>query len=45
LYDELLSRFEDVQLAGPPQRLRSTFVSGYKHVPISARPRRKPGRG
>jgi len=45
LYDELLSRFEDFRLAGPPQRLCSTFVSGYKHVPISARPRRKPGRG
>jgi cytochrome P450 len=45
LYDELLSRFEDFRLAGPPQRLCSTFVSGYKHVPISARSRRKPGRG
>jgi cytochrome P450 len=45
LYDELLSRFEDFQLAGPPQRLCSSFVSGYKHVPISARSRRKPGRG
>jgi cytochrome P450 len=45
LYGELLSRFEDFQLAGVPQRLRSAFVSGYKHVPISARPRRKPGRG
>jgi hypothetical protein len=30
---------------GSPQRLCSTFVSGYKHIPISARPRRKPGRG
>jgi cytochrome P450 len=37
LYGELLSRFEDFQPAGPPERLRSTFVSGYKHVPITAR--------
>jgi cytochrome P450 len=44
LYEELLSRFEDFTLAGPPRRLRSTFVSGYKHVPISARPRSRPGR-
>ena len=45
LYDELLGRFEDFRLAGPPERLRSTVVSGYKHVPISARPRRQHGRG
>jgi cytochrome P450 len=45
LYDELLSRFEDFRLAGPPERLCSTFVSGYKHVPMSARSRRRPGRG
>jgi hypothetical protein len=44
LCDEL-SRFEDFRLAGPPQRLCSTFVRGYKHVPISARSRRKRGRG
>ena len=44
LYRELLSRFEEFRLAGPPERLRSTFVSGYKHVPITARPRRKPVR-
>lgn len=40
LYGELLERFEDFTLAGPPERLRSTFVSGYKHVPITARVRR-----
>jgi hypothetical protein len=45
LYDELLSRSEDFRLAGPPQRLCSTFVPGYKHVHISARSRRKRGRG
>jgi cytochrome P450 len=40
LYEELLSRFEDFTLAGTPERLCSTFVSGYKHVPITAKPRK-----
>jgi len=39
LYDEMLSWFEDFSAAGPAERLRSTFVSGYKHVPITARRR------
>jgi cytochrome P450 len=39
LFDELLSRFEDFQPAGQPERLVSNFVSGYKHVPITARRR------
>jgi hypothetical protein len=44
LYSELLERFEDFSLAGPPERLRSIFVSGYKHVPITARARHTPRR-
>lgn len=43
LFEELLSRFEDFRQAGPPERLRSTFVSGYKHVPITARRKRGTG--
>jgi cytochrome P450 len=39
LFTELLARFEDFQLAGKPERLVSNFVSGYKHVPITARRR------
>lgn len=39
LFEELLTRFEDFQLAGKPERLASNFVSGYKHVPVTARPR------
>jgi cytochrome P450 len=42
LYSELLGRFEDFRPAGRPERLRSTFVSGYKHVPITARNRSRP---
>jgi cytochrome P450 len=36
LFEELFSRFKDFQPAGKPERLISNFVSGYKHVPITA---------
>jgi cytochrome P450 len=36
LFAELFARFTEFRAAGPPQRLRSNFVSGYKHVPITA---------
>ncbi|MBR8640618.1 cytochrome P450 [Streptomyces tuirus] len=38
LFNELLSRFTDIAPAGEPDRLRSNFISGYKHLPITARP-------
>jgi cytochrome P450 len=40
LFEELLTRFEDFRPAGKPERVVSNFVSGYKHVPITARRRR-----
>jgi cytochrome P450 len=39
LFEELLGGYQDIRPAGAPQRLVSNFVSGYKHVPITARPR------
>ena len=33
----LLSTYTGFASAGTPERLRSTFVSGYKHLPITAR--------
>jgi cytochrome P450 len=39
LFDELLARFTDFRPAGEPVRLHSNLISGYKHVPITARPR------
>lgn len=39
LFEELLTRFTDFAPAGPPERLTSNFVSGWKHVPITARAR------
>ncbi|MEU3056962.1 cytochrome P450 [Streptomyces griseus] len=43
LFHELFERFDDFQAAGPTQRLRSNFVSGFKHIPITAK-RRTGGR-
>lgn len=37
LFRELLPRLEHVELAGAPARVRSSFVSGLKHLPIRCR--------
>lgn len=42
-FAELLSRFTDIALAGVAQRLRSNFVAGIKHLPITAQVRTPPG--
>lgn len=39
LFTELFSRFTDFAPAGEPERLVSTFISGYRRLPITARPR------
>lgn len=38
LFNELLSRFTGFAPAGQPVRLHSNFISGYKHLPITAKP-------
>ena len=43
LFHELFDRFDDFRAAGPAQRLQSNFVSGFKHIPITAK-RRTGGR-
>jgi cytochrome P450 len=37
LFNELLTRFTAFESAGRSSRLRSNFISGYKHLPIVAR--------
>lgn len=37
LFQELLTTYTGFEPAGTPERMRSTFVSGYKHLPITAR--------
>ncbi len=43
VFTEMLSRFEGFEVVGRPQRLRSNFVAGYSHLPVTARRRREPG--
>ena len=40
LFEELFRRFPDIELAGPPERLRSTLVGGIKHLPVTFTPER-----
>ena len=37
LFTELIGRLEDVELAGPPERLAASFVAGVKHLPLRYR--------
>jgi cytochrome P450 len=39
MFEELLGRLPDLELAGTPQRLRSNFVAGIKHMPVRFKPR------
>jgi cytochrome P450 len=35
MFQELFRRLPDIQLAGPPQRLRSNFINGIKRLPVT----------
>ena len=34
MFQQLLARLGDVELAGPVERLRSPFLGGVKHMPV-----------
>jgi cytochrome P450 len=38
LWEETLARFREVELVGPPQRVRSNFVKGYSYLPVRLHP-------
>lgn len=38
MFEELFRRFPDIQLDGPAERLRSTFIGGIKHLPVKFTP-------
>jgi cytochrome P450 len=38
MFEELFRRFPDIDLAGPPERLRSNFINGIKHLPVRYTP-------
>ena len=40
---QVLSRLDDLQLAGDVQRLRSNFINGIKHMPVTFTPGKKIG--
>jgi cytochrome P450 len=35
IFTELLTRLPDIRAAGPPERLRSNFINGIKHLPCT----------
>jgi len=37
VFEELLSRVASVEITGPPDRLRSNFINGIKHLPVRIR--------
>jgi cholest-4-en-3-one 26-monooxygenase len=38
MFEELVRRLPDIQLAGQPRRLRSNFINGIKEIPVSFTP-------
>jgi cholest-4-en-3-one 26-monooxygenase len=38
MFEELLARLPDIELAGDIQRLRSNFINGIKHMPVKFTP-------
>ncbi len=41
MFEELLKRIPDMELAGEPERLRSNFIRGIKRMPVSFTPSAK----
>ncbi len=40
MFEELFRRFPNIELAGEPERLRSNFINGTKHLPVRLNSRR-----
>ncbi len=38
MYEMLFERFPDIEISGPVERLRSTFIGGIKHFPVKFTP-------
>ena len=34
VWEEILKRFERIEVVGPPRRLRSSFIRGYDYIPV-----------
>lgn len=35
MFDEILNRWDDIEMSAPPSRLRSNFINGLKHIPLT----------
>ncbi|MFQ5471839.1 MAG: cytochrome P450 [Dehalococcoidia bacterium] len=40
MFETLMRRLPDMEIAGPPQYLRSNFIGGIKHLPVTYTPER-----
>ncbi|MDZ7728925.1 MAG: cytochrome P450 [Dehalococcoidia bacterium] len=40
MFEELFRRFPDMEVDGPAERLRSNFINGVKHLPVTFSPER-----
>ena len=40
LWEEILKRFDNIELVGEPERTRSIFVKGYTDLPVRVHPKR-----
>ena len=38
MWEETLARFREVEVVGPPRRVRSNFVKGYSYLPVQVHP-------
>ncbi|MEW6272204.1 MAG: cytochrome P450 [Thermodesulfobacteriota bacterium] len=45
MFEEILRRLPDIELAGPVRRLRSNFINGVKEMPVRFTPTRKRAAG
>jgi cytochrome P450 len=43
IFEELMKRIPDMELAGPPDKLRSNFLNGIKRMPVTFAPSAKVG--
>jgi cytochrome P450 len=43
MFEEIIKRMPDIELAGEPQRLRSNFIAGIKHMPVRFTPGKQVG--
>ena len=37
LWEEIMKRFENIEVVGEPIRIRSSFVKGFSHLPVIIR--------